>query len=604
MKRQLFSLMTAVAIVVGVASAGNAASPSSGTVGPSSTSVNWNGQTFAAAATPSPSACPASADSSNTLCDHFKLTVSVDASYWKTHTGGVSVSISWQGSSNNFDLYVYDSGGSQVAASAQGSGTSEHVTVSKPSGAYEVRVVPQSVVNSGYNGSAVFSSSSTGSGSTSASGSGSGSGGGSGGSGGKTKSGSGSGSKSGSGGGGSGGSGGSGGTSGGGGTPTCPGCSINGNSVSEETMYFTYGTDRKDWYWSKQVDQGIQGTGARLSLPNPQANDTLPVSVDQGAPDKVSAIYFGLLDRGLQPGSSIVEFKLRVQEGDTPSSNVTSNQDQPEYNVQGHQVEACRATEFWPDGGGAELWSGLPKFAKTACVAGKSSGKPGAMFWTFDLTQMAQPWGRNPNSNFGVVLYPVIPKSPGPQDQEWQINLKIPARDNPSTPNNEYNDTKKRVVATIAFSSPGTGIPTTTPTTSTGGGAPSSSGGGGTFTGGGGFGGGAPGSSTTTTTTTTTGGSPGTTTGTSTPVAAIPPPHVPGIIWLLVPIGLLGIWAIRQVVLEPIGETRPGGAIAAIRRRNAAARGMPVEESGDMLTQAKEATRRARSLIRKSLRRR
>ena len=70
------------------------------------------------------------------------------------------------------------------------------------------------------------------------------------------------------------------------------------------------------------------------------------------------------------------------------------------------------------------------------------------------------------------------------------------------------------------------------------------------------------------------------------------------------PIGLLAIWAIRQVVLEPIDGPRPGGAIAAIRRRNAAARGMPVEESGDMLTQAKEATRKARSLIRKSLRRR
>src|SRR5207248_8588157 len=142
-------------------------------------------------------------------------------------------------------------------------------------------------------------------------------------------------------GGGSGGSGGggTGGTSGGGGTPTCPGCSVNGSSVSQENMYFTYGTDRKDWYWSKQVDDGVPNTGQRISLPNPQANDTLPVSVDQGAPDKVSAIYFGLLDRGLQAHSSIVKFQLRMQEGDTPSQNVTSNQDQPEYNVQGHQVE-------------------------------------------------------------------------------------------------------------------------------------------------------------------------------------------------------------------------------------------------------------------------
>ena len=523
--------------------------------------------------------------------------------------GGVSVSISWQGSSNNFDLYVYDSSGSLAGSSAQGSGTFESVFVKDASGTYEVRVVPQSVVNSGYKGSATFSSKSTGGGGSGTSASGSGSvsgGGGSGGSSGGGSGGSGT-KKTGSSGGGSGGSGGSsGGTSGGGGTPTCPGCSVNGSSVSEENMYFTYGTDRKDWYWSKQVDQGIQGTGARLSLPNPQANDTLPVSVDQGAADKVSAIYFGLLDRGLQSGSSIVEFKLRMQEGDTPSSNLTSNQDQPEYNVQGHQVEACRATEFWPDGGGAELPTGQPKFDKSACAVGKQSGQPGSTFWTFDLTKIVQPWGNNPNSNFGVVLYPVIPKSPGPQDQGWQINLKIPARDNPSTPNNEYNDTKKRVVATIGFSSPATSIPSTTPSTS-GGGTPtgSTSGGGGTFTGGGGFGGGTPTSSTTTTTTTTSGESGGgTTVAPSTPIAAVPPPHVPAIIWLLVPIGLLAIWAIRQVVLEPIDGPRPGGAIAAIRRRNAAARGMPVEESGDMLTQAKEATRKARSLIRKSLRRR
>src|SRR5438094_5571115 len=194
MKRQLFSLVTAAALVVGIATAGNAASPASGAVGPSSASASWSGQSFAAAATPSPGACPASADPSNSLCDHVKLTVSVAPSYWNTHTGGVSVSISWQGSSNNFDLYVYDSGGSQSAASAQGSGTSERVFVSKPSGTYEVRVVPKSVVNSGYSGSAVFSSTSTkgsGSSGTGSSGTGSTSGTGSSGGGGKSKGGSG-----------------------------------------------------------------------------------------------------------------------------------------------------------------------------------------------------------------------------------------------------------------------------------------------------------------------------------------------------------------------------------------------------------------------------
>jgi hypothetical protein len=379
-------------------------------------------------------------------------------------------------------------------------------------------------------------------------------------------------------------------------------------------MYFTYGTDRKDWYWSKQVDNGVPNTGQRVSLPNPQSPDTLPISVDQGKADKVSAIYFGLLDRGLQPGSQIVQFKLSMQEGDTPSTNPTSNKDQPEFNAQGHQIEACRATEFWPDGGGAEQWPAKTTttpiaFDQSACVIGKPSGAAGSVFWNFDLTKIVQQWGANPNANFGFVLYPVIPKSPGPQDQSWQINLKIPARDDPTTPNDEYKDTLKRVVGTIAFTSPTTttpGPPTTPPPGGGGGGSTSTGGSGGTFTGGGSFTGGAPTTTTTTTTTTGSGGSGSGGSGTTNlnTVGTIPPVRLPGIVWALIPIGLLAIWGIRQVVLEPVGGQREDGVISAIRRRNAAARGMPLTEDEDMLAQARAAGRRARSLIRRSLRRR
>ena len=41
------------------------------------------------------------------------LTVNADAAYWKTHTGSVSVSISWAAAGNDFNLYLY-SGGNQV----------------------------------------------------------------------------------------------------------------------------------------------------------------------------------------------------------------------------------------------------------------------------------------------------------------------------------------------------------------------------------------------------------------------------------------------------------------------------------------------------------
>src|SRR5207244_10350733 len=80
---------------------------------------------------------------------------------------------------------VFNAAGKQVAASAASQGTSEHVFISKASGNYEVRVVPKSVVNANYKGSAVFSSkaNSTGSGGgTSGGGTGGTSGGGSGGS--------------------------------------------------------------------------------------------------------------------------------------------------------------------------------------------------------------------------------------------------------------------------------------------------------------------------------------------------------------------------------------------------------------------------------------
>jgi hypothetical protein len=86
-------------------------------------------------------------------------------------------------------------------------------------------------------------------------------------------------------------------------------------------------------------------------------------------------------------------------------------------------------------------------------------------------------------------------------------------------------------------------------------------------------------------------------------VAVTPTPKLPGIVWALLPIGILLIYLLRSVLLEPAGM-RTDGVIAAIRRRNAAARGETVEEPGDVLTQARDATKRAKTLIRRSLRRR
>ncbi len=132
------------------------AEPASATVGPSSLSASWTGQSYVAAAIADPAACPPEADPLNLLCDHFRLTVDVDASFWNSNTGGVEITISWSSSVNDFDLYVFDASGNLVASSAAGGTTSERVFVENAAGDFEARVVPFLVVNSGYSGTAGF----------------------------------------------------------------------------------------------------------------------------------------------------------------------------------------------------------------------------------------------------------------------------------------------------------------------------------------------------------------------------------------------------------------------------------------------------------------
>jgi hypothetical protein len=108
-----------------------AATPGSGTVDPTTTSVIWMGHYYALAAVPDPAAggaaCPAVADPTDSICDHFMLHVGVDPSYWDTHTGGVRIHIQWPSESDDFDLYVYQ-GVNRVATSG-GSTNQEEVFI-------------------------------------------------------------------------------------------------------------------------------------------------------------------------------------------------------------------------------------------------------------------------------------------------------------------------------------------------------------------------------------------------------------------------------------------------------------------------------------------
>jgi hypothetical protein len=148
---RVLATMAVATAILGMASAGYAASPSSGSIGPSDSSDGWAGKVFALGSTPLPGLC------NHDKCDYFDLTVSASSSYWKEHTGSASVSISWGSPTDNFDLYVYKAG-QLVKSSIQPVSSSEGVTLSSPSGTYQVLVVPVLVTDSGYSGSARFSS--------------------------------------------------------------------------------------------------------------------------------------------------------------------------------------------------------------------------------------------------------------------------------------------------------------------------------------------------------------------------------------------------------------------------------------------------------------
>lgn len=128
-----------------------ASDPSALRVTPRKSAVTWTGETYSNAIAPSPDAClPASVATED--CDHVLLAVSVPAGYWNENPGALKVSIQWDDPSNDFDLYLYR-GDQQVAASEQQGTASELLQVPDPSGDYEIRVVPNDVLLSGYSGS-------------------------------------------------------------------------------------------------------------------------------------------------------------------------------------------------------------------------------------------------------------------------------------------------------------------------------------------------------------------------------------------------------------------------------------------------------------------
>ncbi len=151
----VLALVTA-ATAASVVSGAEASSPQSTTLSPAegggSSSVAWSGGPYTGFVA-DPAAC------TDATCDAHSMTLNVPADYWDTHQGTVKVDITWGLSSDDFDLYVYDSAGKLAGKSAAGGTTEETVDLGTAApGEYTVQVVPYLTAGASYDGTATLDS--------------------------------------------------------------------------------------------------------------------------------------------------------------------------------------------------------------------------------------------------------------------------------------------------------------------------------------------------------------------------------------------------------------------------------------------------------------
>lgn len=147
MRHTVSFLTVAVMIMSGILSSvtsSYAAAPPAGTLNPTGSSVTWTGDK-----TGVPPAANGVSDCTNpliapTACDDFTLTIGGTEADWTNKRA--QILITWATPATDYDLYVYknSTSGTQVGSSANGTTSSESVTINPSStgvGVYVVRVV-------------------------------------------------------------------------------------------------------------------------------------------------------------------------------------------------------------------------------------------------------------------------------------------------------------------------------------------------------------------------------------------------------------------------------------------------------------------------------
>jgi len=150
-------LATALALTVLSAPArpALAATPPSAVLDDTHKSVTWQSPVYAKGTLGGTESCPSAADDpDNEVCDRFDVNVSVPEGYWADNPeGGVPISIEWDHPTDDFDMYILDDAGKQVASSA-GTADPEATLIPNASGTYHVVVVPYDVHDNSYKGKA------------------------------------------------------------------------------------------------------------------------------------------------------------------------------------------------------------------------------------------------------------------------------------------------------------------------------------------------------------------------------------------------------------------------------------------------------------------